>query len=431
MCASPRPLPAPASCASRLRDKPRRVGEVGPGRRPCTPGSGLALQRPGDPAVLPPPAERASDLGMPGGKKVMTGGSSSAVQSAAATATSATPSGVKRLETSAGASAQRDDEPEEEGEEDLRDGGVPFFVNRGGLPVDEATWERMWKHVAKIHPNGEKVAQRIRGATDLPKIPIPSVPTFQPSMPVPERLEAVQRYIRELQYNHTGTQFFEIKKSRPLTGLMDLAKEMTKEALPIKCLEAVILGIYLTNSMPTLERFPISFKTYFSGNYFHHIVLGVNFGGRYGALGMSRREDLMYKPPAFRTLSELVLDYEAAYGRCWHVLKKVKLGQCVSHDPHSVEQIEWKHSVLDVERLGREDFRKELERHARDMRLKIGKGTGPPSPTKDRKKDVSSPQRAQSSPHRRNSRSERRPSGEKKPSEPKAMPDLNGYQIRV
>uniref|UniRef100_A0A8C0NMP3 Vasohibin 1 n=1 Tax=Canis lupus familiaris TaxID=9615 RepID=A0A8C0NMP3_CANLF len=358
---------------------------------------------------------------MPGGKKVVGGGSSGA-----ATTATAAPSGVRRLETSEGASAQRDDEPEEEGEEDLRDGGIPFFVNRGGLPVDEATWERMWKHVAKIHPDGEKVAQRIRGATDLPKIPIPSVPTFQPSTPVPERLEAVQRYIRELQYNHTGTQFFEIKKSRPLTGLMDLAKEMTKEALPIKCLEAVILGIYLTNSMPTLERFPISFKTYFSGNYFRHIVLGVNFGGRYGALGMSRREDLMYKPPAFRTLSELVLDYEAAYGRCWHVLKKVKLGQCVSHDPHSVEQIEWKHSVLDVDRLGREDFRKELERHARDMRLKIGKGTGPPSPTKDRKKDVSSPQRGQSSPHRRNSRSERRPSGEKKPSEPKAMPDLNG-----
>nr|XP_054386843.1 tubulinyl-Tyr carboxypeptidase 1 isoform X1 [Pongo abelii] len=396
---------------------------------------------------------------MPGGKKVVGGGSSGATPtSAAATA----PSGVRRLETSEGTSAQRDEEPEEEGEEDLRDGGIPFFVNRGGLPVDEATWERMWKHVAKIHPDGEKVAQRIRGATDLPKIPIPSVPTFQPSTPVPERLEAVQRYIRELQYNHTGTQFFEIKKSRPLTGLMDLAKEMTKEALPIKCLEAVILGIslrhsarrgshvlssphseplqgravhfsslYLTNSMPTLERFPISFKTYFSGNYFRHIVLGVNFSGRYGALGMSRREDLMYKPPAFRTLSELVLDFEAAYGRCWHVLKKVKLGQSVSHDPHSVEQIEWKHSVLDVERLGRDDFRKELERHARDMRLKIGKGTGPPSPTKDRKKDVSSPQRAQSSPHRRNSRSERRPSGDKKPSEPKAMPDLNGYQIRV
>lgn len=139
--------------------------------------------------------------------------------------------------------------------------------------------------------------------------------------------------------------------------------------------EYFIINSYLTNHMPTLDRFPISFKTYFSGNYFHHIVLGVNIGGRYGALGISRREDLMYKAPTFRTLSELIFDYEEAYRCCWHTLKKVKLGQCVSHDPHSVEQIEWKHSVLDVEKLSREDFRKELERHSRDMRLKVrGRG---------------------------------------------------------
>lgn len=163
----------------------------------------------------------------------------------------------------------------------------------------------------------------------------------------------------------------------PWGGASQAAPAAGPVPLPGWFLSWADVASYLTNSMPTLERFPISFKTYFSGNYFRHIVLGVNFGGRYGALGMSRREDLMYKPPAFRTLSELVLDYEAAYSRCWHVLKKVKLGQCVSHDPHSVEQIEWKHSILDVDRLGREDFRKELERHARDMRLKVSVGPGP------------------------------------------------------
>lgn len=131
------------------------------------------------------------------------------------------------------------------------------------------------------------------------------------------------------------------------------------------------VGSYLTNNMTTLDRFPISFKTHFSGNYFRHIVLGVNFGGRYGALGISRREELMYKAPVFRTLSELIFDFEEAYRRCWHTLKKVKLGHCVSHDPHSVEQIEWKHSILDLDKLSREDFRKDLERHARDMRLKV------------------------------------------------------------
>lgn len=65
---------------------------------------------------------------------------------------------------------ERDDDQEDEGEEELRDGGVPFYVNRGGIPVDEETWERMWRHVARIHPNGEALGRAIRGATDLPKV---------------------------------------------------------------------------------------------------------------------------------------------------------------------------------------------------------------------------------------------------------------------
>ncbi|KAG1936412.1 tubulinyl-Tyr carboxypeptidase 1 [Pimephales promelas] len=321
---------------------------------------------------------------------------------------------------------ERDEDQEEDGE-DQRDGGVPFIINRGGLPVNPDTWEQMWHHVTRIHPDGGALGGRIRGTSDLPKIPVPSVPSLPASASVPQRLEAIQRYIRDLQYNHTGTQFFEIKKSRPLTALMDIAKEMTRESLPIKCLEAVILGIYLTNSMPNVERFPLSFKTQFSGSYFRHIVLGVHSGGRFGALGISRRQDLMYKPLEFRTLSDLLQEFQAAYRGYWHTLCKVKIGHYVSHDPHSVEQIEWTHSVLDVDKLSSEELRKELERHTRDMRLKIGKAA-PPSPPRDRRKEVGSPLRTPGSPMRKNSPSDRRLAVEKRAG-PAA--DLNGYQIRV
>ncbi|XP_073494207.1 tubulinyl-Tyr carboxypeptidase 1 isoform X3 [Phyllobates terribilis] len=311
---------------------------------------------------------------------------------------------------------------------DDEDGGVPFYVNKGGLPIDEPTWERMWGYVARTHPDGENLVRLIRSAVDLPRLPIPAVPALTSGASVPERVEAVQRYIRELQYNHTGTQFFEIKKTRPLTGLMDLAKEMTKEALPIKCLEAVILGLYLTNHISGLERFPVSFKTQFGGGCFRHIVLALHWGGHYGAIGISRREDLMYKPLQHRTLNDLMVDFQDAYARCWHMLKKIKIGPYVSHDPHSVEQIDWKHSVLDVQELGAEGLRRELERHSREMRLRIIKG--PPSPPKERRREVTpSPQRGQASPQRRE-RPERRPSGEK-PVDPKTLPDLSSYQIRV
>lgn len=79
----------------------------------------------------------------------------------------------------------------------------------------------------------------------------------------------------------------------------------------------------------------------------------------------------MFKPLEMRTLMDLVQDFEGAYRGYWHTLRKVRIGQYVSHDPHSVEQIEWKHSILDVEKLTKEELRKELERHTRDMRLKV------------------------------------------------------------
>ncbi|XP_074674036.1 tubulinyl-Tyr carboxypeptidase 2 isoform X2 [Strix aluco] len=250
-------------------------------------------------------------------------------------------------------------------------------------------------------------------------------------MSIPEWLQAIQTYMKMLQYNHTGTQFFEIRKTRPLSGLMETAKEMTRESLPIKCLEAVILGIYLTNGQPSVERFPISFKTHFSGNYFHHVVLGIYCNGRYGSLGMSRRSDLMDKPLTYRTLSDLIFEFEDSYKKYLHTVKKVKIGLYVPHEPHSFQPIEWKQLVLNVSKMMRTEVRKELEKFARDMRMKILKPSSAHSPMKERSRGKSlSPRRRQASPQRRVCRRDKSPAVVDKKGDLATLNEV-GYQLRI
>lgn len=248
------------------------------------------------------------------------------------------------------------------------DSNVLFYVNKTGFPIDQPIWERMWNYAGKLYPEGKDKIDELRNRSDHKDVPIPSVPVFGPQTPIHTCLKTSQNYINSLRYNHTGTQLYEIRKYRPLAGLMVKAKEMTKEALPIKCLEAVILALYLTTGLEGVDRFPIGFKSVLDGQKHYHVVLGIRYNGRFGALGISRRHDLMDKPLMFKSLHDLLDSYDQAYARYGHQLKKAKVGGLVPHDLHSQEKIMWDGVAVGFSKAGQPERQKKLDRYSREFR---------------------------------------------------------------
>ena len=90
-------------------------------------------------------------------------------------------------------------------------------------------------------------------------------------LPSPFHLQA---YISSLHYNHTAANYFSVSKRRPYCLLMHTAKDMVKDALPIKCVEAVFLALLLTSSWHDLHRVPLGFKTRVGRRVYRYIFWG-------------------------------------------------------------------------------------------------------------------------------------------------------------
>lgn len=75
------------------------------------------------------------------------------------------------------------------------------------------------------------------------------------------KVAAVQAYIEKLSYNFTGVNYFDVRKHRPMGRILETGREITRQALPIKCVEAVFVGAYLTQGLKELERVPLSFRS--------------------------------------------------------------------------------------------------------------------------------------------------------------------------
>ncbi|KAL4124840.1 hypothetical protein PRIC2_008434 [Phytophthora ramorum] len=168
--------------------------------------------------------------------------------------------------------------------------------------------------------------QKVKAMTILPEPPEPKMPSFGPKVTIKSRLHAVQNVITSLEYNYTGTLYFDVNKNRSFKSIANTAKEIIKEGLPIQCLEAVFLAAYLTAGLQTLERFPISFKTTAGTSTHRHIVLGVRHQQqKWGALGLSRCDKLMNKEMKFDSLSDLVLDYCQEFQNVYHKVVRVNV----------------------------------------------------------------------------------------------------------
>ena len=50
-----------------------------------------------------------------------------------------------------------------------KDDGVLYYVNKG-FPIDDNTWERMWKYVAKLNPNDRSLIESTRDNDHLPEV---------------------------------------------------------------------------------------------------------------------------------------------------------------------------------------------------------------------------------------------------------------------
>ncbi|KAG5179428.1 Vasohibin-domain-containing protein [Tribonema minus] len=175
-----------------------------------------------------------------------------------------------------------------------------------------------------------------------PPVPEPPCSLATGRLPLRDKLKQLQKYIEAFEYNHTGKCYYSTKKFRGFAHVANVAQDIMREALPIQCVEATFLGAYLTCDLRDVERYPLSFKSALEGHEHRHIVLAVTSGGKWGALGISRRDCLAYKELKYSSLGALVAEFAAAYTSCWHQLQAIYLGLPLPRNPSCNAPIRWK-----------------------------------------------------------------------------------------
>jgi tubulinyl-Tyr carboxypeptidase len=220
-------------------------------------------------------------------------------------------------------------------------------------------------------PQVKEEIARIKSQKDLPNradLEVPILDMASSRTAIIENVRRIQAYIESFEYNYTGKPFIRMNKSKGALHVFNVSKQLIKEQLPIQCVEAVFLGTHLTAPMARLDRVPLSFKTKFvHGTVHRHIVLAIRYEGKWGALGISRRDKLMNRPISFTSLADLVLNYRESYEECYHQLLTVYIGLPMPHNQYIDQPLKWRATKVRVFNNTTEDVVTRINKFATNM----------------------------------------------------------------
>ena len=212
--------------------------------------------------------------------------------------------------------------------------------------------------------------RRLKHESVLPSPPpLPKFPDLDslPSISTTEKIRIIQDFIVSFEYNHSGKPFVFFSKSRGMSHIKAVSNELLQAALPIQCVEAVFLGCFLTAKIPSIDRIPLSFKSKMGSSIHRHIVLAIRFQNKWGAIGISRRENLMDKDFVFNSLFELVNEYRECYRSVYHRLTTIYLGLPFTRDFSTDFPIKWRALRLKISPYDANDIETELSKFTSDM----------------------------------------------------------------
>jgi Vasohibin len=95
---------------------------------------------------------------------------------------------------------------------------------------------------------------------------MPAFPTNLHLVTSQLRLQRLQQYIEGFRYNFIPGYLHNVRKRRPFSEISKTARGIMTTGLPIKCIEAVFLALYLTCQHCEWERYPLGFKSTMQGH---------------------------------------------------------------------------------------------------------------------------------------------------------------------